>query len=239
MGQRCDANEARTCHDRTNMLNSRTPRVRRAWSRPTGEMKSASKADEVRTSEQQINQRRHERFFKEDNWAFNAGQFAVSVLALVCAVTALVISIGLTSWSTNVATEISDNERANARDQRCADTLIALRGSLSQLTDGYVLRPLDRDARLSDWTATKQSVDAATLACNEEIKSGADGTAYYSKLVSEFADEFSRAPSGEWSRCLSDRLHQFAGHFARHVMDSTSAPDDLAAFASAPTECVE
>ncbi|GAA1125902.1 MULTISPECIES: hypothetical protein [Microbacterium] len=158
-------------------------------------------------------------FFHDGNWRFQAGIFAMAFLALLCAVIALIVSIALTSWSAEVATDISVNERRNAADQRCVDSLIVLRGSLSELTAGYSLRPLDRDSRLLDWGKAKQSLDAVSLACSSEVIGESAVARHYALLLADFEDEYLRAPSGEWDGCAATQLHEFAGILTLNVLD--------------------
>lgn len=151
-------------------------------------------------------------FFHDGNWRFQAGIFAMAFLALLCAVIALIVSIALTSWSAEVATDISVNERRNAADQRCVDSLIVLRGSLSELTAGYSLRPLDRDSRLLDWGKAKQSLDAVSLACSSEVIGESAVARHYALLLADFEDEYLRAPSGGVGRLRSDAVARVRRH---------------------------
>lgn len=158
-------------------------------------------------------------FFHDGNWAYHASTLITSVVALIIAFAALFSSFHLTNFSADVSASISLKERENSNDQRCVDSLIDLRGSLSNLSAGYSLRPLDRVSRLHDWDESRQALDAVTLSCGSEVGGDSEVADRYAVLLAAFGDEYLRAPTGEWSNCAAPQLYDFAEFLALDVMD--------------------
>ena len=161
----------------------------------------------------------------------------IAAIALIISGIALIISIHLTGWSNDVANAISENERRNAREQRCVDSLIELRGALGELRAGYNLRPLARDDRLKDWTASARSLDTVTLACSADMREKSRPAQYYAALVSDFSEDYIRAPSGDWDACTTDHLYELAGFLTLSVMRFPNSDDNLNTFVNDATEC--
>lgn len=158
-------------------------------------------------------------FFHDGNWAYLAVTLVTSVVALLISVATLASSFHLTNFSAEVSDRISSNERKNSNDQRCVDSLISLRGTLSNLSAGYSLRPLDKASRLHDWDESRQALDAVTLSCGSEVTGDTETAERYAVLLTAFGKEYLRAPTGEWGNCAAPLLYDFAEVLALNVMD--------------------